>query len=60
METSRDSTSSLTSDVGVLVVIDSNPIQILGAEERAAVSLMVAPTLGVIAPFAIALGARVG
>lgn len=60
METSRDSTLSLTSDVGVLVVINSNPIQISGAEERAAVSLMMAATLGVIAPFVTALGARVG
>ena len=60
METSRDSTLSLTSDVGVLVVINSNPIQISGAEERAAVSLILAATLGVIARFVTALGARVG
>ena len=59
METSRDSTLSLTSDVGVLVVINSNLIQISGAE-RAAVSLILAATLGMIAPFVIALGARVG
>lgn len=59
MGTSRDSTLSLTSDVGVLVLTNSNPIQISGAEEKVAVSLMVTGTLGVIAPFVTVLGARV-
>jgi hypothetical protein len=60
MDTSRDSTLSLTSDVRVLVVIDSNPIQISDAEGWAAVSLMLAEPRGMIAPFVAALGARVG
>jgi len=60
METSRDSTLSLIFDVGVPLVIDSNLIQISDAEERVAVSLILAATPGMIAPFVAARGARVG
>ena len=48
-----------TSEVDV-VVKDSNPIQISGAEERAAVSLILAEPLGAIGRFEAALGAQVG
>ena len=58
MEACQNSTLPSTSDVGV-VVKDSNPIQISGAEGRVAVSLILAEPLGGIGPFVAALGARV-
>ena len=51
----------LPSTSGVDVVVkDSNPIQISGAEERVAGSLILAEPLGAIGRFVAALGARVG
>jgi hypothetical protein len=59
MEAYRDLTLPATYDVDV-VVKDSNPIQISGAEERVALSLILASPLGAIGRLVAALGARVG
>ena len=59
MEAYRNVTLPSTYDVDV-VVEDSNPNQISGAEERVAVSLILAEPLGAIRRLVAALGARVG
>jgi len=59
MEACQNLTLPSTSDVDV-VVKDSNPIQIPGAEGRVAVSLILPEPLGVVGPFVGALRARVG
>ena len=59
MEACQNLTLPSTFDVDV-VVKDSNPIQILGAEGRVAVCLILPEPLGVIGPFVGALRVRVG
>jgi len=59
MKVCQNLTLPSNSDIDV-VMKDSNPIQILDAEGRVTVSLILAELLGAIGRFVAALGARVG